>query len=197
MGLANIMGYYTDDELVKIGFKHIGRNVKISNKTSIYNPEKIEIGNNSRIDDFCILYGQIKIGRNVHIAPYCNIAAGEAGIVMEDFSGLAYGVNVFTQSDDYSGKTMTNPTVPTKYKEETKKKIYIGRHVIVGAGSYIFPGVRLEEGVSVGSMSLITKSTEPWKIYFGIPAKAIKNRKRDLLELEIKYLEEIKEEVGE
>lgn len=185
------MGFYAKNELEKIGFKYIGKNVKISNKSSIYSPDKIEIGDNSRIDDFCILSGKIKIGRNVHLAPYCNMAGGEKGIVMEDFSGFAYGVNVFTQSDDYSGETLTNPTVPPKYKMETKKEVYIGKHVIVGAGSYIFPGVRLEEGVSVGAMSLMTKSTKPWKVYFGIPAKAIKNRKKDLLELEKKYLNEI------
>lgn len=182
------MPYLTDDELQIFGFKRIGKNVKISTKASIYNPEKIELGDNSRIDDFCLISGNIRIGKNVHIAPYCNLAGGEPGIFMDDFSVLSYGVNVFTQSDDYSGKTMTNSTIPKRYKSETKKGIYIGRHVIVGAGSYVWPGVRLEEGTAVGTMSLMTKSSEPWKIYIGIPAKAIKNRERDLLELEKIYL---------
>ena len=102
---------------------------------------------------------------------------------------MAYQVQVFTQSDDYSGKTLTNPTIPTKYKKEIKKEIVIGRHVIVGAGSIIMPGVILEEGTSVGAMSLIRKSTEKWSIYLGNPAKKITSRKKDLLELEKKYLE--------
>lgn len=49
----------------------------------------------------------------------------------------------------------------------------------------------LEEGCSVGAMSLVTRSTEPWKIYSGIPAKQIKDRRKDLLVYEKKYLEEI------
>ena len=37
-----------------------------------------------------------------------------------------------------------------------------------------------------GSMSLINRSTEPWGVYAGIPARRLKERKRDLLELEKK-----------
>jgi len=183
------MAYLTQKQLEKMKFKSLGKNVKISTKASIYNADQIEIGDHSRIDDFCVISGKIKIGRNTHIAPMCVVAGGDQGIIMEDFSGLAYAVQVFTQSDDYSGRTLTNPTVPTQYKEEMKKKILIGRHSIVGAGSIIFPGVVLAEGTSVGAMSLIRKSTTPWSIYVGNPAKKIKDRKKELLVLEKHYLE--------
>lgn len=184
------MAFLTEEQLKKINFKFLGKNVKISDKASLYEVEKISIGDNSRIDDFCVLSGKISIGKNVHIAVFCNLAGGEKGIEMEDFSGLAYGVNVFTQSDDYSGKTLTNPTIPDEYKKEIKKEIKICKHSIVGAGSIIFPGVILGEGTSIGAMTMITKSTDPWSIYFGIPGKKIKERKKDLLELEKKYLNE-------
>lgn len=182
------MAYYTEEELKNLGFKYIGKNVKISDKASIYNYNQIEIGDNSRIDDFCVVSGKIKIGKNVHIAPFCLVAGGEKGIEFEDFSGLAYQVQIFTQSDDYSGKTMTNPTIPIDYKKEIKKEILIKKHSIVGAGSIIMPGVVLSEGTSVGAMSLVRKSTEEWSIYLGNPAKKIMNRKKDLLELEEEYL---------
>ena len=52
------------------------------------------------------------------------------------------------------------------------------------------PGVTLGEGTSIYAMSLVTKSTESWSIYFGIPAKRLKSRKRDLLVLEQDYLSE-------
>lgn len=183
------MAYYSDNELSKLGFKYIGKNVKISDKASIYNHDQIEIGDNSRIDDFCVISGKIKIGRNVHITPTCLVAGGIEGIVFEDFTTIAYGVQVFTQSDDYTGKTMCNSTIPKKYKKEIFNRIIIKKHSIVGANSVIMPGVTLEEGTSVGAMSLILKSTEPWGIYVGNPAKKLKDRKKDLLELEKKYLE--------
>lgn len=184
------MAYLSPKELKTVGFKSLGKNVKISDKASIYEAQKISIGDNSRVDDFCILSGSIKIGRNVHIAPFCLVAGGEEGIEMLDFSGCAYHVQIFTQSDDYSGRTMTNPTVPSEYKKEYKKKIIIGKHVIIGTGSIIFPNVHLAEGCSVGAMSLIHKSTKPWGIYSGNPAKRIKERKQDLLILEQKFLKE-------
>jgi acetyltransferase-like isoleucine patch superfamily enzyme len=182
------MAYYSQDQLNFMGFKRVGKHVKISDKASIYNCEEISIGDYSRVDDFCVVSGKVEIGRNVHIAPFCLVAGGEAGIFMEDFSGLAYHAQVFTQSDDYSGATMTNPTVPDNFKCEIKKNIRIGRHVIVGAGSVIFPGVHLQDGCSIGAMSLVRKSTLPWGIYVGNPAKRIKDRSQEVIRLEKEYL---------
>lgn len=184
------MAFIPQDKLEEMSFKKLGKNVKISDKASLYNVEQIEIGDNSRIDDFCMISGNVTIGRNVHIAAFCNIAGGEPGVILEDFSGLAYGCHIFSQSDDYSGRTLTNPTVPKKYKNECFKKVLIGKHVIVGTKSIILPGVIVADGCSIGAMSMMTKSTKPWGIYFGIPAKRIKERKQDLLELEKQYLRE-------
>lgn len=126
----------------------------------------------------------------MHIAPLCLVAGGEMGILMDDFSGLAYHVQIFSQSDDYTGRTLTNPTIPAKYKLEKKKAVCIGRHVIIGAGSMVFPGVNIAEGCAVGAMSLVNKSTEPWGVYLGNPARRVKSRKKDLLELENEFLRE-------
>lgn len=182
------MAFLSDKQLEEMGFKKLGANVRISDKASIYDANQIEVGDNSRIDDFCVISGKVTIGRNVHIAVFCNVAGGSKGVILEDFSGLAYGCQVFSQSDDYSGRTLTNPTVPEEYKREIKKTVRIGRHCIVGTNSLVFPGVTLSEGTSVAALSMVKKSTEPWSVYSGIPAKRIKERKRDLLELEKEYL---------
>lgn len=182
------MAFLSENEITSLGFLKLGKNIKISDKASIYNHDQISIGDNSRIDDFCVLSGKISIGRNVHIAVFCNIAGGEKGVFIDDFAGLAYGVHVFSQSDDYSGKTLTNPTIPDKFKKELKKSVSICRHSIIGTSSIVFPGVIIAEGTSVGAMTMVTKSTEAWSVYFGIPAKKIKDRKKDLILLEHEYL---------
>jgi galactoside O-acetyltransferase len=41
-------------------------------------------------------------------------------------------------------------------------------------------------------MALVTRSTEAWGIYAGVPAKLIKQRKKDLLKLEVEFLSEQK-----
>jgi acetyltransferase-like isoleucine patch superfamily enzyme len=185
------MAYYTEQQLQDLNFKSLGKNVKISDKASIYNANQISIGHNSRIDDFCILSGSITIKSHCHITPMCLVAGGQPGVFLEDFCTLAYGVKIFAQSDDYSGKTMANSLVPRQYKSETFESVHLGRHVIVGAGSIVMPGVCIAEGCSVGAMSLVNKCTEPWGIYVGSPAKRLKNRSKELLLLEKQFLKEI------
>lgn len=184
------MPYLTETQLAQMGFRSLGKNVRISDKAAIYNTDQIDIGDNSRIDDFCVISGRVRIGSHVHVAPHCLVAGGSEGITLEDFAGLAYYVQVFSQSDDYSGRSLTNPTVPAQYKKETKAAVQIGRHVIVGASSVVFPGVTLAEGCSVGAMTLVHKSTTPWGIYVGNPARRVKERKKDLLALETQFLQE-------
>nr|WP_299241717.1 acyltransferase [uncultured Halomonas sp.] len=184
------MAYLTQEALEALGFKKLGKNVKISDKASIYDHERIEIDDNSRIDDFCVVSGRVSIGRFCHISPQCLIAGGELGVFLADFCGLAYGVKVFSQSDDYSGATMVSSLVDKKYKNEFFSRVVLERHVIVGAGSIVFPGVTIAEGGSIGAMTLVSKSTDPWGIYFGCPARRIKERKKDMLELEKQFLKE-------
>lgn len=185
------MAYLSEIQLKEAGFKRFGKNVKISDKASIYDPELIELGDNSRVDDFCVISGRLIVGRYCHITPMCLLAGGMPGIYFSDFCTLAYGVKLFAQSDDYSGLTLTNSQIPKKYKNEIFEPIRFGKHVIVGAGSIVLPGVEVAEGCSIGAMTLVNKSTKPWGIYVGNPARRINERKRDMLELEKQFLAEI------
>lgn len=182
--------YYTEEELRRIGFKKIGKNVLISKKASIYGASKMELGNNIRIDDFCFLSGKIKLGNYIHISAYSLLVGGEEGIEMEDFSGLSSKVTIYAVSDDYSGEYLTNPTVNPKYTNHISKKVHLKKHVIVGTNSTLLPGVTLEEGVAIGAMSLVNKNISAWKVAIGIPSKIISERKKGLLMLEEKFLKE-------
>ncbi|WP_347505904.1 acyltransferase [Pseudomonas anguilliseptica] len=187
-------GYYTSDQLVNIGFKTVGVNVRVAKNCTIIGLENIEFGDNVRIDGHCTIIaagsGFAKIGSFVHIAGYCGIYAG-SGVVLEDFSGLSAGVKIYTGTDDYSGRTLTNPTVPAKYTGVTSGLVTLRRHVIVGAGTVILPRVTANEGASVGALSLVTKDLESWSIYSGTPARKLRDRSRDLLELERELLAEV------
>ena len=70
------MAFIPQTALESMGFKYLGRNVRISDRAAIHNLDQIEIGHNSRVDDFCVISGKVKIGRNVHIAVFCNVAGG-------------------------------------------------------------------------------------------------------------------------
>lgn len=182
--------FYSEEELKEIGLKSYGKNVLISRNATIYGADKISIGDNVRIDDFCILSGNISLGSYIHIAAYCGLFGGDAGIIMEDFTTLSSRCAVYGVSDDYSGAALTNPMIPDKFRNVTEGTVTIKKHSIIGTGSSILPDVTIGEGCSVGSMSLVNKSIDAWGIYVGIPCKRMKERKKDLLEFEKKFLSE-------
>jgi dTDP-4-amino-4,6-dideoxy-D-glucose acyltransferase len=184
------MSWLTDERITEMGFICPGNNVMLSDKASYYNCKNIKIGSNVRVDDFCVLSageGGITIGNYVHIAVYCLII-GRGRATINDFSNLSSRVSIYSSSDDYSGSALTNPTVPSEFTNVQHADVNIGRHVIIGSGSIILPGVILEDGVAIGAMSLIKEDCQSFGTYAGIPAKLISDRKRDLLELETKFL---------
>lgn len=179
--------------LEAIGFAAVGRNVQISDRASFYGASRICIGHNVRIDDFCVLSageGGIELGNYIHIATYTSLIGAEK-ITLSDFCNLSSRVSIYSSNDDYSGASLTNPTVPDEFKRVCHAPVYLAKHVIVGSGSVILPGISLEEGVAIGALSLVTKSCEAFGVYAGNPAKYIKARKRDLLELEGKFIASI------
>lgn len=184
------MAYLNSEQLRLLGFRYIGSDVRVFERASFYGIDRISIGDECRIDDYCVVSageGGIAIGRNVHIAVYSSLI-GNGAITLGDFSGLSSRVSIYSSSDDYSGEFMTNPTVTPEFTGVRHAQVIIGRHVIVGSGSVILPGVVLHEGAAVGALTVIRDNCEPFTIYAGNPARRVGLRKRNLLELETAFL---------
>jgi len=184
------VSFQSPDALREMGFLSVGENVRVSTKASIYGASRISLGARSRIDDFCVLSageGGIQVGRNVHIAVMCSLI-GKGRIELQDFCNLSSRVSIYSSSDDYSGESMTNPTVPEAFTQVDHRPVVLERHVIVGSGSVILPGVTIGEGTAVGALCLVAKDLEPFAIYAGSPLERIKARNQRLLELEKQYL---------
>jgi len=182
--------YLVSEELRELGCRAVGEDVRVHSTCVMVGLENISFGRHVRVDAFCSLIagdGHIVLGNRVHIASYALLSGG-GGIELADFSGLSHGVKLYTRSDDYSGKTLTNPTVPAEYLGVTEGPIRLGRHVIVGAETVVLPGCEIGDGSSVGAMSLVRSSLPGWGVYFGIPARRLQERSRDLLEGEARLL---------
>lgn len=171
------------------GFKSCGASPMIHELANIVFPENITLGDNIRIDGFVniIASAPIYIGHHVHVASFCHVSAVEP-ITLDDFCGISHGTRVYTASDDFTGEYMTGPTVPSEFRNPDQGAVRIGRHVVVGAGGVVLPGVEIGDGVTVGAQSLINKPLEPWWIYGGVPAKKLRPRSKRILELEKKLL---------
>lgn len=178
--------FYSNSELRKIGFKSIGTDVLISKKTSIYGASRICIGSNVRIDDYCVIsagQGGINIGNYVHIAVFSSLQ-GNASIIINDFAGLSSRVSIYSSNDDYGGDYMTNPTVPIEFTNVFSKDVLIEKHVIIGSGSIVLPGVKINKGAAIGALSMVNRDCEELFIYKGNPAKKIIKRNDGFLKLE-------------
>jgi dTDP-4-amino-4,6-dideoxy-D-glucose acyltransferase len=183
-------GYYTLDELKKKGITIHGTNILVSTMCNIYNPRNLILHDHIRIDDFTIISckGLVEIFNYVHIGSACSITS-TTKIIISEFCGISSGTKIFGGCDDFSGKYLTNPTVPCEYTNVKKGDIILEKHTIIGANSVILPNVILKEGTSIGALSLVNKSTKEWTIYAGCPIKSIKIRHKDCLELEKKIYE--------
>lgn len=181
--------FFSEDELKELGLKEIGMNVLISKKTSIYGAENICIGDNVRIDDFCILSGKIRIKNYVHISAGVYLYGGESGIEIEDFAGISSKTTIYAVSDDFSGEFLVGSLIPYEYRNVISKKVFIRSYVQLGAGNIVLPGVLIEEGVATGAGCVINKSLKSWTIYIGAPARKLKCRSKKVLDLGKELLE--------
>ena len=174
--------FYTEEEQKSIGFKSLGKDVLISRKTSIYSPQLISIGDNVRIDDFCVLSGEITIGSNIHIASHCGLY-GAKGIILEDYSGLSSRVFIYSAMDDFSGKYLVGPNQKDSTTNIEGGLVRIKKYAVIGTNSTVFPDITIEEGAVIGAHSLVNRNIKEWSINAGYPIRYFGDRSRELLNL--------------
>ena len=171
---------YTDAELREAGVV-FGTNVSISNDVILHNPQNIMLGDNVRIDAHCMLIAgvntKIIFGSYIHIGAGTYMFGNSGNITLEDYSGTSSRCALYTSNDDYVEGYMTNPMVEDKYKKVKIGDITLKKHVIVGCCTVILPNIILEHATSVGAHSLVKKSTQPFDLVLGAPAKFVKKRK--------------------
>jgi galactoside O-acetyltransferase len=182
------MAFLNLRELYLLGLKKFGDNVLISDKCSIINAENISLGSNVRIDDFTILSAgtEITIGSYVHIGCYSSLI-GKGKIILEDFVTISGRVSIYSSTDDYIGIGMTGPMIPDEYRNVTNKDVIIKKFAIIGSGSVILPGALLNEGCSIGALSLVKIECDEFTLYTGNPLKKRGLKFKEFLKFE-KYL---------
>lgn len=165
----------------------VGADAELSTLAAYYGRAWMRFGQRVRIDDFCHLTagpGMIRLGSFVHFAPHC-VLQGAGGIDVGDYCGFSTGCRLITNSDDYSGEWMACAVVPEEVRNPDRRPISIGRNCIFGVGTIILPGAVIPDGVATGAGTLVKagEKLEPWTIYVGAPARAVKARQRRAADL--------------
>lgn len=158
-----------------------GEDVFISASVEIRRPALVNLGNHVSIDTGFYCTVAAELGDFIHIAPYVTVIGGPTGVLkMEHFTTIAAGSRIICGSDEHLGEGFVGPTIPEKYRDKLIiSPVTFQMFVSIGTNVVVLPGVTLAMGSVIGACSLVTKDTEPWTIYTGIPAKPMKARRKD------------------
>jgi galactoside O-acetyltransferase len=175
--------FLSPEELGKLNFKKLGKNVKISKNVLIVGCKNISLGDNIRIDGFTSIiafYGKISIGSNTHIGPNTYLYSSNL-IKIGNFCGIGPNTNILTTIESYDGTGLNNVNLFETYKKNKYKKfqklksgkIIIFNHVIIGYSCLVYPNTIIENNTSISSHSLVYSKLRGGFIYGGNPIKKI------------------------
>ena len=158
-----------------------GEDVFISAKVEIRRPHLVRVGSHVAIDSGVYLTTAAEIGDYTHLSPYLTIIGGaNSKLIVEEFVTIAAGSRLICGSDRFMGDGFTSVTVPAEFRDTVDFGIIkCSRFSGLGTNVVIMPNVTIGEGSVIGACSLVTKDTEPWTIYMGVPARPSKVRPRE------------------
>lgn len=178
--------HITDLELLRTRFRSVGEGCAISDRASFYRPDLIDLDDNVRIDDFCVISAGglgFLIERYVHMAPGCVVQAIKGGRI-GPFTGFSTGVKIVGVGDDYSGHWMTNANVPVSVRSGVGGMVNIGRHCIFGVNAAVLPSCSIADGTALGAGAVVVHPIyKPDGIHVGVPAKRIRERETRMYSL--------------
>lgn len=128
-------------------------------------------GKNVHIAEKCDIKGNknINIGNDVAIGPHALLWTTGAKLTIKDKVIIGPRLSIITGDHkiDIIGKYMADITADEKDEKDE------------GANVTILKGVTIAEGCVIGGGAVVTKSTEPYGIYVGVPARHIRERFTD------------------
>jgi acetyltransferase-like isoleucine patch superfamily enzyme len=135
-------------------------------------------GKNVTIYDSTTIAGDVKIGDNSWIGPFCSLD-GTGRLTIGKYCSISAGTQILTH--DTVKNTLSGGHHPFEYSP-----VRMGDCCFVGVQSIIIKGVSIGNHCLIGANSLVNKSFKKNSIIAGTPAKKIGNViiREDTIELE-------------
>lgn len=149
----------------------IGRISSFCRKKYYYS--KIQGGGYRLADDVHMYYPEnITIGKGTYINGGYIFASPNGRITIGENCLISYNVHIRTSTHNYEQRDSLILS-----QGQIEHDIVIGNDVWIGFGAQILSGVTIADGSVIGAGAIVSKSTEPYGVYVGVPARLIKNRK--------------------
>jgi len=133
-------------------FKHAGRDISINRGAHFGKGDRLSIGDETSLGINARIVGDVTLG---------------------DYVGMAH--NVFVTS---SNREFSRTDIPFLHQSlRPDDPVVVEDDVFLAANVIVLPGVRVGTGVIIGAGAVVPKSTPPWCIVSGNPAKVVKWRK--------------------
>ena len=136
------------------------------------------IGKNTNIWQFCVVFPEAKIGDN------CNICANvlienevTVGNNVTVKSGVQLWDGITVEDDVFIGPnaTFTNDLFPRSKNSDWKlSKTVIKKGSSIGANATILCGITIGENAMIGAGSVVTKDVPAGEVWYGNPARFIR-----------------------
>jgi len=134
---------------------HAGKNVIMWAKSHIVIGDNCYIGRNSQIECNATIGNDVLIANNVAFVGRYDHHYKQIGVSIRKSSQI--------RQSDYDWL-------------ELDKEVHVGDDVWVGYGAIVLSGLKIANGCIISAGSVLTKSTEPYTIYAGVPAKPVAQR---------------------
>jgi acetyltransferase-like isoleucine patch superfamily enzyme len=155
-------------------FKHIGTNVIFDEPAQILGPEHISIDDNVHLMHGIYISScgkQVVIGSNTHFAPY---AVLYGPLTIGKHCAIAAHVVLASVGHGYD-----RVDIPMVKQPAQTKEIVLEDDVWIGANAVVVGGVRIGTGSIVGAGAVVTKDVPPFSVVGGVPARVIRDRRKE------------------
>ena len=133
----------------------------------------------TRIYDSATIMGDVKLGDNVWIGPFCMVD-GTGGLKIGDYVDMSTGVKIFTH--DTVKRALTGGIHEIEYAP-----VSIGNYTFIGSDTVILKGVEIGDQCVIAANSLVNKSFPDRTIIGGVPAKKIGTVEIENSDVHLKY----------
>lgn len=158
------------------GAVHVGNPARLQFGLGVtFNPRAIILNAGRGTDE-----GWVRIGRASHIGADCLLNLGPTSFVVGNFTMVSANFSAHAMRHSMTHISSFNigkgPFAFFGALNDHVEPISVGNDVWIGEGVKALPGVHFADGCIVGAGSVVTRSTEPYGIYAGNPARLLRHR---------------------